>query len=164
MKHPIAHTRNGAAVYVDLVRSRAAIHIAQQPHMLGLVKELVEHMTARTVDIRMEKDMGRPIGYNAVVETSDADTILYAQLLHDDTYTRFIKNGKPDATQYLSVIMHRDDENNYELLDTWIGRLSPPRPDGENDTDSSKSYWANHAFVLDGQSVQTRTVTKVCPY
>lgn len=164
MKHTVALTRNGIPVYVDLVRSQAAIHIARQPRLLGLVKEALEKISARTREISIEQDMGRTIGYNFVVETTDKDTVLYAQCVRDTTYTRFVKNGKPKLTRFLTIVLRHDEDGNYELHDTWIGRLSPPRPGSTQETEGSKEYWANHAFVLDGQPLQLSTVTKVCPY
>jgi hypothetical protein len=164
MKHPIARTSNGVPVYVDLVRSQAAAHIAHQPHLLELVKELLQRTTVDGSDLRLDEDMGRNIGYSFVVETTEKDTILYAQPIRDDTYARFVKNGIPKTTQHLTVILKKDEDDKYELLDTWIGRLAPPRPGSTDETARSKTYWSNHAYVFDGQPIQLRTVTKVCPY
>jgi len=165
MKHPITRTRNGNAVYVDLVQSQAATHIAQQPRLFGLVREALQEITAEGPEMRIEKDMGRSIGYNFVVETTEKDTVMYAQFVRDNIYTRFVKNGKPLTTQYLTMILHRDDEDNYELHDTWVGRLSPPRPGSKDENTDSKPYWENHAFILETQqSLQLRTLTKECPY
>ncbi|HUS26350.1 MAG TPA: hypothetical protein VMY99_03315 [Nevskiaceae bacterium] len=164
MRHDIAQTSNGATVYVNLLQSHAGTQISQQPYLLGLVKELAQRLAPQTAEVRLDHDMGRDIGYTYVVETTEKDTILYAQRTRDDIFTRFVKNGKPLSTRYLTVILRRDADGAYELHDTWIGRLTPPRPGSTTETSSSKSYWANHAFVFDGQSLQLRTVTKVCPY
>jgi hypothetical protein len=164
MKHLIAHSRNGAAIYVELVNSPAAARIAQQPHLLKLVKEVLEQTATHGADMCIEKDMGRSIGYSFVVETSEKDTVLFAQLLHDDTYTRFVKHSKPLSTQYLTIILRRDSDSAYEVRDTWIGRLCPPRPGGSDETDASRPFWANHAFIFEGQPLQLRTVTKKSPY
>ena len=164
MKHPVGQTRNGIAVYVDLIQSQAAKHIAQQPHLLGLVAEALQQITPRGADTKIEHDMGRVIGYNFVVKTTDSDGIFYAQLLRDTTYTRFVKNGKPVSTQYLSMILRRNEDAEYELLDAWIGRLSPPRPGTADETADSKSYWATHAIILGSESLQLRTITRACPY
>ncbi|HSX17652.1 MAG TPA: hypothetical protein VLH86_06155 [Patescibacteria group bacterium] len=164
MKHPITSTRNGIPVYVDLVKSQAGAHIARQPYLLGLVKELLATITATEAEISIEHDMGRAVGYSYVVETTDKDNIVYAQRLHDDAYTRFVKNGTPLSTNYLSIVLRRDADGDYELDDAWVGRLNPPRPGSANETANSKVYWTKHAFVLDGQPIQLRTLTKVCPY
>ena len=164
MKHPITQTHNGVDVYVDLVKSPAAAHIAAQPRLLGLVKEALGQTIAKGDAIRMERDMGRSIGYDFVTETTGEDMVFYAQIMHDTAYTRFIKSGTPRSTQYLTIVLQRDGADKYELYDAWIGRLTPPQPGNTNETADSKPYWAAHAFILDGRPLQTRTVTKECPY
>ena len=62
MKHPIGQTANSTPVYVDLTRSQAAVHIAQQPQLPGLVKEALAKLTATGPTISVEHDMGRNIG------------------------------------------------------------------------------------------------------
>jgi hypothetical protein len=164
VKHPIGQTRNGILVYVDLIGSQAAGHIALQPQLLALAKEMLDKTVAKGVEVTIEYDMGRLIGYGNVVKTTDKDTIFYGRAPDDDVYTRFTKNGKPDATPYLTATLRRGSDGGYELKDIWIGHLSPPRPGSANETSESKSYWSNHAFVLDGRPLQMQTITKVCPY
>ena len=164
MKHPIGQTANRTPVYVDLTRSQAAAHIAQQPHLPGLIKEALAKLNATEPSMSIEHDMGRNIGYSFVVETTDKDAVLYARLLRDDIYTRFVKNGKPAQTSFLTIVLKLDDDNEYELVDTWIGRINPPRPGSEHETAQSKPYWTNHAFVFDKQPIQTSTITNKCPY
>lgn len=164
MKHAITQTRNGAVVYVNLVRSPAAARIASQPYLLGLIKEALEPTSLTAAVIRIEQNMGRDIGYDFVAETKESDPIFYAQLVRQETYTRFVKNTKPLSTQYLTMILKRDESGQYELDDTWVGRLSPPLPGSYNETQESKSYWNSHAYIFDKQPLQLRTVTRVCPY
>lgn len=164
MKHPIGQSRNGIAVHVDLIQSQAAKHIAQQPHLLNLIAEALQQTTLHGDEAVIERDMGRAVGYNFVVKTTASDTVFYAQVLRDDTYTRFVKNGKPLSTQYMSMVLRRDKDAGYELVDAWIGRLSPPRPGTADETDESKPFWESHAIILGNESLQLRTVTKVCPY
>lgn len=164
MKHPIGQTRNGVEVYVDLIQSQAAKHIAQQPRLLSLVTEALPQTTLRNAAASIEHDMGRVIGYSFVVETTSTDGVFYAQLLRDNTYIRFIKSGKPLSTQYLSMVLQKDKSGSYELLDVWLGRLNPARPGTADETAESKPYWATHAMILGNESLQLRTITKECPY
>ncbi len=165
MKHPIGQTSNGITVYVDLIHSKAAKRIAMQPQLLTLVAEVVKQLKPKGAAIGIEHDMGRSIGYNFVLPTSESDTVFYAKLLKDDAFTRFIKNGKPLTTQYLTLFLQKnEDDATYELQDVWIGRLSPPRPGSTDETAESKPFWSTHAFILDSQPIQLQTVTKVCPY
>jgi hypothetical protein len=164
MKHPIATTHNGIPVYVDLVWSQAAARISRQPHLLVLVKELVERTSARSAEMHFERDMGRTIGYDQIVETSDTDAIVYAQFQRESIFARFVKNSKPSVTRYLTIKIRRDDEGSYELCNAWTGRLVPTRPGSDDEAETSRPYWTNHAFVLDEQLIQRRTLTKICPY
>lgn len=164
MKHNIGVTRNGAQVYVELIGTRAGKHIAQQTQLLTLAKEMFAAIALVGKEIRMDYDMKRPIGYSFTVETTDKDAIFYGRLLKENVYTRFVKNGKPTPTKYLSVTLTKDSNNNYELHDIWMGRLIPPRPGSSDETVESKPYWENHALILESQSLQLQTVTKTCPY
>lgn len=151
-------------VHVDLIASPAGMHISRQPHLLGLVSEALTQTAARDREVTIECDMGRTIGYDFIVATSDKDTVLYAQCLRDTIYTRFIKNGDPSLTQFLTIKLRRDDSGEYVLHDTWIGRAIPPRPGSAEETPESKPYWSTHARILEGQPLQSRTITKLCPY
>jgi hypothetical protein len=151
-------------VYVDLIYSLAGLTIAQQPHLANLVEEVLQQTRVDTPDMYIEQDMERVIGYDYVVPTTDTDHIFYAKLLRDPVYTRFVKNGKPLATKYLSIVLHRDKDGAYELKDVWAGKQHPARPGSDNETSESHSYWAAHALVLEGRQVQARTLTRTCPY
>lgn len=164
MHHPIGQTRNGRSVYVDLIHSRAAIHLSQQPRLLNLVEEVLRDASFHDDKISLEYNMGRSIGYDYVVVTSESDTVFYAQLVKDEVYTRFVKNGKPLATRHMALRLHRDDIGEYELDDTWIGKLNPPRIGSPDESADSSEYWANHAVVYDHQPIQTRSITKNSPY
>ncbi len=164
MKHAIGQTRNGLPVYVDLISSSAAAQIAARPQLLVLVKEVLAKINVHNAETMIEYDMGRNIGYDFVVPTTEKDVILYAQLMRSDIYTPFVKNGTPQATSYLCFTLKRADDRSYELSDTWVGRQTPSLPGSDHATAESKTYWANHAVVLAAQSIQTRTITRTCPY
>lgn len=164
MKHLIGQSRNGMSIHVRLIGSRAGENIARQPQLLSLAKEMFTKITLHGAEISLEYDMDRQVGYSFVIETSDKDTILYARLLKDDIYTRFVKNGKPQPTNYMAVNLLRNGDNAYDLADIWLGRLMPPRPGSASETAESKQYWSNHALILDNRPLQLKTVTKTCPY
>ncbi len=165
MKHPIAITQNGKEVFADLVHSAVAATLSQQPHMATLVKEALRSTNLTGTDVKIEQDMQRVIGYDVVVETPQADstTIFYAKLLHEDVFSRFIMNGQPKTTQHLSIVL-RASGNQYELMDVWMGKQRPARPGSANETSASQPYWSKHAYALEGQHIQTRTLTRTDPY
>lgn len=164
MRHLIGQSRNGIQIYAQLIGSHAGERISRQPQLLSLAKEMFAKLTLSGSAINLEYDISRPIGYDFVIETTDKDVIFYGRLLKDDVYTRFVKNGKPLSTKYLTVTLTKGSDNTYDLSDIWIGRLRPPRPGSANETAESKSYWSNHALILDNQPLQLKSVTKTCPY
>jgi len=164
MLYPLGTTKNGIEVSVDLIHSQAAARVAQQPHLLSLVKEALQQITPRGPGVQIQHDMKRVIGYDFVIETTDKDTVFYARPLRDEVYSRFVKHGKPLSTQQLVICMNRRDNGEYELQDAWVGHISPPRPGSEDESPESRPYWANHAIIADNQTVQSSTITKTTPY
>ncbi len=164
MRHSVGQTRNGLSVVVDLISSPAAKHIAQQPHLLGYAKEILQQKALRNAAATIEHDMGYAIGHSPTVQTTDEDAIFYAQLMRDETYTRFVKKASSQSTQYVTLILRRTSDSAYEIEDIWIGRFYPPRPGALDETALSKSYWNDHAFIFDNQPIQLRSITKIKPY
>lgn len=164
MKHLISHTSNGKPVYIDLIHSQAASQISRQPRLLEMVKRITAQSKVDGTVVRLESNMGKPIGYNSVIKTDDGDTVFYAQQQREKIYTRFVKNGTPKATRYLSLVLHRDTDDSYELHELWLGRQRPARPGHDDATAESLEYWSEHAFIIDTQPVQPRTITRDCPY
>jgi len=163
--HFLCTTQDGIGVYVDLIHSEAAHSIARQPQLLEIVKEVLTRRTLTGNKVRIEHDMGRTLGYDYVVHTSDNSIVFYARLLHDSVYTRFVKNGRPTLTQYVAFTLHsRNSTNGYELREVKIGRMTPPRPGAPDEIPESRQYWDNHALIHDSQILQSRTMTKACPY
>lgn len=163
--HVLCKTRDGTRVYVDLIHSEAAQGIARHPQLLGIIKEVLAHKTLSGADVQIEHDMGRTVGYDFIVDTSDSSLVFYARILHDDIYTRFVKNGRPSLTQYVTFTLRsRDEGDGYELRDVRIGRMIPPRPGAPDEVPASREYWGSHALIHDSQVLQSHTATKTCPY
>jgi hypothetical protein len=164
IKHPITTTLSGIPVYVDLITSPASATIAQQPHLVHLIKEMLETKKVSGATVSVEHDFGRNIGNSDVVLTTEKDTILYAKRVKRDTFARFVRRRMPAPSTFVSIVLLKDTDGEYELHDTWIGNLAPPFPGTTEATDESKAYWEDHALVLEGQPIQVRTLTKTCPY
>jgi len=166
MKHLIGRTHNHTEVYVNLIGSLAGASIARQPRLLALIKDVIRQTDISGDHLRFDRDMGKAVGYSYVVETGEQDNVVYARRVHDSIFTRFVRHGTPKVTQYVSLVLQKDADGKYELQDAWIGPLCPPRPGAElaSDQSASRSFWANHAWLLNDEPVQPRTLTKVCPY
>jgi len=164
MIHPIGTTKNGSAVSVDLVSSHAGPQIAQQPHLAQLAQNLLSASDVKGDHVWLEGDMGQPIGICDVIETTQADTIFYAQRLRSDVFVRYVKNRKLELTPFLSLELRRIDKNTYELLQVIFGHPLPPLPGEEGHTAKDREYWDNHAFLWGDWPVNSRTTTKTCPW
>lgn len=155
---------SGRELYVNLISSQAGHYLSRQPYVLGLVKEVTDNLKFEHKNITAERDMGRIIGNTEIIDTTDKDTIYYAKANKKTIFSRFAKNRYPSQSSVLTVILERDQEGDYELLDTWIGPHCPPFPGDDHETSTSKLYWETHALVQDAHPVQSKTITKVCPY
>ncbi len=164
MKHLVGTSRNEATIYVDLIQSETARHIARWPYLLGLAREVLQQTALKGNDVTIARDMGRSVGYEFIVPTTDVSKVFYAKVVREDVYTRFVRERKPTSTQILTMSLKRREPGVYELIGVWAGRVGPPRPGSINETAESRPFWANHAYLLDKESLQSQTITKDCPY
>ena len=151
-------------VYVNLISSPAGHYLSRRPHIIALIKELLAKKKLKGQRITLEADMGRDIGTTDVIVTSEKDTIYYARAVKSEVFSRFAKNRHPQASTKLTVILERDADGDYEVRDTWIGANHPAFPGGEYETAESKAYWRTHALVQDALAIQSKSITKDCPY
>lgn len=160
----IDETKDSYDIYVNLISSPAGHYLSRRPYVIDLLKEILAAKELRGKRIVIEQDMGRDIGTTDIVTTSEKDTIYYARALKSDVFSRFAKNRYPQVSTTLTVIAVQDPEGNYEVSNTWIGNNHPAFPGDELATDESKDYWQSHALVQDAVAIQTRSITKACPY
>ena len=166
MRHLIGRSKNGLPAYIDLTCNSVAIkNIARQPHLLTLASEALGHIRLDGTDIALECDMGHPIGYDFVVEAAEDDSVFYVCLLGEKTFTRFTKKGTPTVATYVSIMLELDETGpSYNVLDIWVGHQRPPRPGSDGETDASRPFWTNHAYIFQNQPAQTNTLVRTCPY
>lgn len=163
-KYTITTSTSGYEVYVNFIQSSAGQYLNRQPYVIKLVKEALVNKDLAGTRITLEHNMGRVIGVTDIIETGEKDTIFYAQPNKKSFFSRYAKNRYPSPSTKLTTILEKDQDGNYELSDIWIGPCSPPFPGDKNETPKSKAYWETHALAQDLQAVQSKTITKVCPY
>ncbi len=163
-RYIITLTRNSQTVYVNLITSSAGHYLNRQPYVINLIRDVLKPMKLSGARLSIERDMGRVIGNTDIVETSETDNIFYAQPVKKTFFSRYAKNRLPSPSHKLTIILEKDSNGDYEIVNTWIGPCSPPFPGDVNETVKSRTYWENHALVLDVQGVQPKTITKTCPY
>jgi hypothetical protein len=163
-RHVIIRLKNGQEVYVNMIASAAGRYLGRRPYMINLIKEVLQPMNITGSTLSIERDMGRNIGATDIVETTEKDIIFYAQPHKTAAFARYAKNRYPAPSTKLALCLERDDAGDYALVDTWIGPCSPPFPGDEKATAQSKPYWQTHALAQDAHAVQSKTITKDCPY
>ncbi len=160
----IAELPTGYDVYVNLIASSAGHYLSRQPYVINLIRDVLLPMELDGQSITIERDMGRVIGNTDIIDTTEKDTIFYAQVQKENVFSRFARNRYPSPSQTITIILEKDSEGHYELIKTWIGPCTPPFPGDAKETGKSKDYWLTHAFAQDAHAVQSRTITKDCPY
>ncbi len=138
--------------------------MSRRPYVYALIRELLSTHKLQANRMVIEQDMGRNIGTTDIVSTTDKDTIYYAQPLKSEVFSRFAKNRYPQVSSTLTVIVNRDTDGNYEVTNVWIGGKHPAFPGDQFATADSKVYWKTHALVQDAQVIQSKSLTKTCPY
>lgn len=160
----IIESKNGHEVYINLISSPAGRYLSRWPHVIDMVREVLVKTPLKGTRTVVERNMGRSIGTTDVVETTDRDSIYYAQQLKKDVFLRFAKNRYPKSSDTLTVAIVQDNSGDYEVEDVWIGPASPAFPGDEYETANSKKYWKNHALVQNARPIQTKSITRDWPY
>jgi hypothetical protein len=163
-KYDIGESKNGRELYVNLITSSAGHYLSRQPYLIRLIKEVLAPMNFTAAEVLVERDMGRIIGNTNIVTTSEKDSVFYAQPSKKTIASRYVKNRSLTPSTTLTILLVQDTNDNYEIVDTWIGPFCPPFPGDERATSASRDYWETHALVADTEIVQFKTITKVCPY
>ncbi len=164
MKHPVAVTANKKHVYARLIQSKIADKISREPHLMTLASEILEQQTLVAKEPVLEVDTKRTIGSTEVIETKETDNVFYAKKRKSDVYTRFVKHCKVQDTSIISMYLARDEDGDYELVDINPGLFVPELPGSPDESKESTSFWQKHAVVMNGQAIQSKTVTTDCPY
>ncbi len=151
-------------IYVNCISSPAGLYLSRRPYVYALIREALSSHKLHGQRIVIEQNMGRNIGTTDIVSTTDKDTIYYARPLKSEVFSRFAKNRYPKISNMLTVIAERDADGDYEITNIWIGNKHPEFPGDKYATTDSREYWETHALVQDAQVIQSKSLTKVCPY
>jgi len=162
--HIVTTFADGSTLYADLTKLPLSSSIGRNPHLLNLIEEAVAGLNPKGQLIELEYDMHRTIGYTDIVAIGQIDSVFYARQSNDSGYTRFVKNHKSDPASFISVVIARDKAGDYEIQDTWLGKMFPALPGEPDETATSKAFWQAHAVVYNGQPLIASTITKTCPY
>lgn len=139
-------------------------------HLHGEVARLLPEALARITAggrsfITEEVDFGRPVGETICVVTRPGDQIVYAQRPRRFGLTRFVKNRKAEPCSAVTIILKKDDREDYYILITaFVGHRPEPEPWDRNANGNSLAFWNSHALVWGSEPTIPSTETDVCPW
>jgi hypothetical protein len=132
--------------------------------LLGYAKDFLKGQSFQEPEVVVQHNLVHVVGMFDVVETTGADTVLYAKRLNREAYTRFVKNRLPIPTRSVTMVLRKRDDGSYELWSIWIGPWVPPFPGDDVQSPGSKIYWSHHALVWGNQAIQEGTETSEQPW
>lgn len=162
--YDVGMSKNGQRVYANIIHSSAGRYFSRQPYLVRLVRDMLALADLSKPVLSLSYDMGRVIGNTNIVATEAKDSIYYASPPKQANFLRFVKNRSMESSSQLTIVLKRDADTNYEIVDVWIGPLYPPFPDAANATSESKQYWQGHALTAGSEPINLQSLTTVCPY
>lgn len=160
-KELLGETKNGHLVYLDLDYSHAVTHFEHHPQLRKAVGKIISTLEATEDLVRIEQDMGEPVGTTDLVETADGDEIVYAIRPRRQIYSRFVKGKTSVPSTFVTVTLRKKDHD-YFLYTAFVGKNTPSFPGGDYLPEQSKEFWAHHALVWGSQDVISGSETTKC--
>ena len=152
--------RLGALASGEVVFDRHHSHLHKNTE--ELLPRVFRHINANGRPFFVEEiDIGREIGTSSCVETTNRDTIFYANRNGRMGPTRFVMGRKPESTSKVTVVCKKDDiDDHYILMTAYIGEKAEPEPWDKNATTESDSFWQSHALIAEehGNEIMQETV------
>ena len=141
-------------------------HLKDHPTVLPVIPEALGKISSHDRETIVEEvDLGRVVGENLRVKTTDADEIVYARRPGRAGHTRFVKNRNPEPCAHVVVILHRLKGGDYAIATAFIGTRCPAEPwDTRWATEESLPFWREHALVWGEAKVVPGTETTECPW
>ncbi len=159
-KH-LGNLASGEAVYEE-----DDSHLSDHPSVVPLAREVLAQVTSNNrPSIVDEIDLGREVGKNIRVSTTDKDEIIFARRPGRTGLTRFVKNRQPESCSKVVVILNRQKSGEYIISTAFIGTRCPAEPWDEKWADeNSVPFWNSQALVWGSEEIVLGTETSVSPW
>ncbi len=125
-------------------------------HLHGDIGELLAEVLAQIESanadlIVRQVDLKRVVGKRICVETSSADTIVFARRQNRKGLTRFVVGRDPEDCSSVVVVLKKDEySETYVCITAYVGERSEPEPWDPHATENSVPFWQTHAMIWDG--------------
>jgi len=147
MKKLIGKTKNAYDVYIIINHKHMLAH-KDVTH--ALIAEAVSKVEYLPTFFMNSIDMGRIIGKDACVKTSDADDVRMVRRPGRKIKSRMVFNREPEDTNLLTVGMFTDDDGLVTVFTAYPGLRAPkelndPRLRKEERAEA-EAFWSTHAL------------------
>ena len=158
---PIVGRLSSGEVVVDAENS----HVQTHPSVLPVLGEALAQVKSDDRSFMVtEVDLGRVVGKNIRVKTTDSDEILFAKRPGRLGLTRFVKNREPEPCSRVVLVLKCLSEGAYVLITAFIGTRCPAEPWDRNADEHSVPFWNSEALVWGTEEVIEGTETTACPW
>lgn len=149
MKKEIGTTANGHHVHVIVNDSHMLAHASVTETLLTEAISKIDY----TPTFQMgEVDLGRVIGKNACVQTTEMDDVRYECRIGRETISRVVYGREPEDTTILTVGLCTDDDGLVTVFTAFPGKKAPKELSDPNLRESERpeaeQFWANHALCV----------------
>lgn len=154
------------------VYDRPQSHMHEQAQLLEVLGEALAKVQPGSGETFLKRaiDLGRVVGKTILVATTDQDVIVFARRVGRQGYSRFVKNRPPEDTRFLTVILKKDEHEEYWILiSAYFGGQSEREPwdraiRSPGERDQVKNFWSTHALVWGVEEVIPGTETTQNPW
>lgn len=118
-----------------------------------LIAEAIEKIDYVPPFTMVTVDLGRIIGFDHCVKTTDSDSIIMKARTGRNTESRIVLNRSAEPTSLMTIGICRDDDGLDTIFTAFAGQkapkeLSDPRL-SESERPEAEQFWACHALVED---------------
>lgn len=160
MSQQLGQTKDGYVVYDHNVQKIA------YPNTIAAIIAAVE--THGEAMILREVTMDVDVGVSHCIPTDETDIIFYAKHLHDERWSRFVKNKDPVPTKIVRIVLQKS-QGKYQLVAFQLGSAILAEPDDwevlHNEADPQKAFqdstkfWQDHAWIEGTIAIDPETIT-----
>ncbi len=146
------------------IRDREISHL--HPNVKEFLGEVCEKIQSNGREVIIEEvDLGRPVGLNMRVKTTQEDEIVFAQRPNREGLTRFVKNRQPEMCSQVRIVLKRAKTfDGYEISTAFIGTAATLEPWHKDATPDCIEFWNTEAMIWGSEPVIEGTETIECPW
>lgn len=149
MKKKIGKTKNGFDVFVEIQNEHM---IAHKDATYDLIAEVIKKVDYIPTFYMNSIEMGRIVGKDACVETTEKDDICMRCRPGRKIESRMVLNREPEDTTLLTVGLCTDDDGLVTVFTSFPGLKAPKELNDPSLSDKERpeaeAFWSNHALCV----------------